>query len=139
MKKYERTQPATTVLIVVSVAALCLACGSVFLPPLLFSVLILIVVAWLFRSMTIEMSDTELIWRFGGGWFTKRVLLGEIASAKVVRTGLLEGWGIHYTRFGWLYNVSGFQAVAISLRNGKRFCLGSDEPEKLAVLLMERN
>ena len=33
------------------------------------------------------------------------------------------------------HNVSGFGAVAIQLKNGKRFCLGSDEPEALAAAL----
>ena len=64
--------------------------------------------------------------------------LATVASAKVVRTSLLEGWGIHYSRFGWLYNVSGFDAVAVTLNNGKRFCLGSDEPETLAAELTRR-
>ena len=62
----------------------------------------------------------------------------EIASVKPVRTNTLEGWGIHYSRFGWLDNVSGFSAVAITLRNGKRFALGSDEPEKWAENLVQQ-
>jgi hypothetical protein len=32
---------------------------------------------------------------------------------------------------GWLDNVSGFDAVAIQLSNGRQFCVGTDEPEKL--------
>jgi hypothetical protein len=50
---------------------------------------------------------------------------------------LLEGWGIHWSRFGWLYNVSGYGAVAVTLRNGKRFALGSDEPQTLSSLIRE--
>ena len=47
----------------------------------------------------------------------------------------LEGWGIHLSRFGWLYNVSGFDAVAITLVSGKRFALGTDEPQALLAAL----
>jgi hypothetical protein len=35
----------------------------------------------------------------------------------------------------WLWNVSGYQAVELTLNNGKRFRLGSDEPEALVNAL----
>jgi hypothetical protein len=60
-----------------------------------------------------------------------------VVSVEVIRTSFLNGWGIHYTQRGWLYNVSGYGAVAVTLRNGKRFCLGTDEPDALANQLME--
>ena len=106
--------------------------------PALLAAAILAGLGWLFHSLTIEIADGELRWWFGPGWIRKRVPLATVASAKVVRTSLLEGWGIHYSRFGWLYNVSGFDAVAVTLNNGKRFCLGSDEPETLAAELTRR-
>ena len=31
----------------------------------------------------------------------------------------------------WLWNVSGLQAVELVLNNGKRFRIGTDEPENL--------
>lgn len=135
MKKYQHTQSATTVLFIIGALALGFVCGAIFFPPLLVAGIILLVAGCVFRSLTIEITETELIWKFGSGWLTKKIPLQEIASAQVVKTGALEGWGIHYTRFGWLYNVSGFGAVAISLRDGKRVCLGTDEPEKLASFL----
>ncbi len=54
-----------------------------------------------------------------------------IVSVELVRTNVLEGWGIHLSRFGWLYNVSGFNAVAIKMKNGQHFAFGTDEPEAL--------
>ncbi len=41
------------------------------------------------------------------------------------------GWGIHLTPYRWLYNVSGLEAVAITLRNGRKFALGTDDPQDL--------
>lgn len=98
---------------------------------------VLLLCAWLFNSLTIEIGGGELRWRFGPGLIRKRVALANITSVRVVRTNVFEGWGIHLTRFGWLYNVSGFDAVAITLRNGKRFALGADEAEALARALNE--
>jgi hypothetical protein len=85
--------------------------------------------------LTIEITEWELRWRFGPGLFRKSVKLSDIASAKPVRTNFLNGWGIHLTRFGWLYNVSGLDAVAITLKNGKRFALGTDEAHSLLAAL----
>jgi hypothetical protein len=138
MKRYEHTQPAVTVLIITGAIALSFLCVGVFQKQLLIGGAVLVIISWLFRSLTIEVTETELIWKFGGGWLRKRVPLREIASVKIVRTNVLEGWGIHITRFGWLYNVSGFEAVAITLNSGKRFALGTDEAEKLVSALAER-
>ena len=43
------------------------------------------------------------------------------------------GWGIHLTPYGWLYNVSGFDAVAITLRDGREFAFGTDDPDGLTA------
>jgi hypothetical protein len=133
---YQHTQNGKVIVISMgAMAALIAIIGTTVFPLVLFALAILVLVAWLFHSLTIEIAEGELCWRFGPGWIHKHVTLDEIVSAKPVRISVLEGWGIHYSRFGWLYNVSGFGAVAITLRSGKRFCLGTDEPEVLAAKL----
>jgi len=95
-----------------------------------------VVIAWLFSSLTIEITDRTLGWKFGPGLICKNVELAEIISAEPVRTGL--SWSIHWgPRTGWLYNVSGFDAVMITLRSRKKFTLGTDEPQTLAARLTE--
>jgi hypothetical protein len=132
---YQHTQGATNIVISLSVAGLVLTVSAVWYYPLLFAAASIIFTAWLFHSLTIEVNEGELRWHFGPGWIRRHVRFNEIASTRVVRTRVLEGWGIHYTRFGWLYNVAGFGAVAVVLKNGKRFCLGTDEPETLVAQL----
>jgi hypothetical protein len=95
-----------------------------------------LIIALLFHSLTIEIGEGDLRWHFGPGLIRKSVALAEIGSAHAVRTNIFEGWGIHLSRFGWLYNVSGFHAVAITLRSGKRFALGTDEPQELCSRLI---
>lgn len=89
----------------------------------------------LFYALTVEIDATHLSFRFGIGWIRKHVPLAEIVEAKPVRNSWLYGWGIHRTPHGWLYNVSGWEAVDIWLVSGKRFRLGTDEPQKLAQAL----
>jgi hypothetical protein len=136
---YKHTQRGTLILaLLLGMAALFLGLGLVITvaKPLCFSAPILLVCAWLFHSLCIEITDRELRWRFGPGLIRKSVPLAEIISAKPVRTG--PSWGIHWSpRTGWLYNVSGFDAVAVTLRSGKKFALGTDEPQALAARLAE--
>ena len=66
------------------------------------------------------------------GWPDKRVALSEIAGVLPTKTALISGFGIRVTTRGWLYSVSGRQAVIVGLRDGKQFLVGTDEPTKLA-------
>lgn len=135
MRTYQHTQPATIILRIVGATVVIFGIASFFVHSMIPGVVILLITLWVFRSLTIEISDTELKWYFGSGFPRKKVLLSEIASVETIQTTFKDGWGIHYTRRGWLYNVSGRDAVAITLKDGKRFCLGTDEPEKLAEAL----
>ena len=89
-----------------------------------------------FDGLTVRIVGDELAWRFGHlGYPRGRVKLADIASATITRTTFWEGWGIRLTRRGWLYNVSGNDAVLIARHNGKSFLLGTDEPRKLKAAL----
>ena len=89
----------------------------------------------LFFSLTVEIDATHLTFRFGIELIRQRIPLAEIVAVKPVRNTWLYGWGIHRTPHGWLYNVSGWEAVEITLVTGKRFRLGTDEPQRLARML----
>lgn len=133
---YRHTQVGHWILpLVLGIGLLPLSVG-VFVHPValgaaFFVIPVLGLCAWLFRSLTIEVADGELRWRFGPGWIHRRVRLADIAEVTPVRTRFIEGWGIHGSRFGWLYNVSGFDALAFRLRDGTRFCLGTDDGPRL--------
>lgn len=136
MSTYRHTQRGTLIIVVMLVmAAIFIGLGLFAMRPLLVGVPILLLTGWLFYSLTIEVVGGELRWRFGPGLIRKSVQLAEISSVEGVRTNLIEGWGIHYSRFGWLYNVSGFDAVAITLKNGKQFALGTNDPSSLVAHL----
>ena len=138
MKAYQHKQRATLILIVFGVMVLVdLILGAWFTKLSWLVIPVLTIGAWLFHSLTVEITEGELRWRFGPGLIRKRVSLDQIVAVQAVRTNWLEGWGIHLSRYGWLYNVSGFDAVAIKMKNGQHFALGTDEPEKLAAQLQK--
>ena len=135
MNAYIHTQFGKGIIVgMVAVSSAMLGAGFL-LRPLWIGLPILALATWLFHSLTIEVTEEELRWRFGPGWIRKRVLRSLIVSAEPVRTNVIEGWGIHLSRFGWLYNVSGFDAVAVRMKDGRHFALGTDEPTILAERL----
>lgn len=97
---------------------------------------VMMVSAFAFSSLTITVRDGQLSWWFGPGIVKKTVPLATIVSAEPTTTSIINGWGIHPTGRGWLYNVAGRQAVLITQQDGKRFLLGTDEPDSLAQVIM---
>jgi MFS superfamily sulfate permease-like transporter len=90
---------------------------------------------WTWGSLAVRIQGDELQVRFGFGWPRKTVKLPDIVSVEVTRTTFLEGWGVHRTRRGWLYNVSGFDAALLRLANGRSLLVGTDEPRRLKAAI----
>jgi hypothetical protein len=90
----------------------------------------------LFYALTVEIDTIHLSFRFGIGPIRQRIPLAEIVDTQLVRNTWLDGWGIHRTPHGWLYNGSGWEAVEITLTSGQRLRLGTDEPRRLAQVLL---
>ena len=101
------------------------------------AVVALVLVAWAFSSLTIEVNDQELVSYFGPGVWRKRVPLSDIAAATRTASTPFEGWGIRITPRGMLYNVSGLDDVEIGLAGGESFRLGTDEPDRLVAAIEE--
>jgi hypothetical protein len=99
-------------------------------PPVIVSIILLVCLV-LFYKLTITIEDETLSASFGSGIICKRVPLAQIVGCEPIRIRWWYGWGIHLTPYGWLYNVSGFDAVAILLRDGRNFALGTDDPQGL--------
>ena len=92
---------------------------------------ILLICAIEFTKLTIKIDSETLQACFAMGLMCKKVPLGEITTCEPIRIHWWYGWGIHLTPYGWLYNVSGLDAVAITLRDGRKFALGTDDPQAL--------
>jgi hypothetical protein len=96
---------------------------------------ILLVCAIVFSKLTIKIDGESLEASFATGLIRKKVPLVEIADCEPVRIRWWYGWGIHLTPNGWLYNVSGLDAVAIKLRSGRKFALGTDDADGLTAAI----
>ena len=138
MNTYRHTQFGTAN-VVITIAILPL----VFLPawlagavPVAWLILILLLgILVLFYNLTVEIDDEHLRIRFGIGLIKKRFPLEQIDTCRPVRNSWLYGWGIRLTPRGWLYNVSGLEAVELKMKSGKTCRIGTDEPEVLVAAL----
>ena len=101
-------------------------------------VLILFILA-LFTTLTASIDENCLRIKFGYGIFRKKFLLSEIVSAKQVKNHWYYGWGIRLWLWPkvWIYNVSGFDAIEIIMKNGKVYRIGTDVPEELETAIKQ--
>jgi hypothetical protein len=92
-----------------------------------------------FVSLQVMINGEYLLIKFGYGIYKKKFLLNEIATVKTVRNHWYYGWGIRGWLWPkmWIYNISGFGAVEIIMKNGKIYRIGTDEPKKLEQTIVK--
>ena len=63
---------------------------------------------------------------------SKQVRWSDIKSIEVVEYGFVGGWGIRLgTKYGTVYNIKGKNGLAIELKNGKKFLVGTQRQAEL--------
>lgn len=93
------------------------------------------VIVPLFHSLTVRFSRDAVLLSFGVGLIRKRFPLDEIRAAGVVRNPWYYGWGIKKIPGGWLFNVSGLDAVEIQLKHDRTARIGTDQPRELCAAI----
>ena len=91
-----------------------------------------------FSTLQVIVDENFLRIKFGYGIFRKKFPLHEIASVKKARNRWYYGWGIRvwFWPYMWIYNVSGFDTVEIVMKGGKRYRIGTDQPEELEQAIL---
>lgn len=101
---------------------------------LLFATLVI-----LFYGMRIKMDDAHLVVSFGVGLIRKKVDLRRVKSLEIVKSPWYYGWGIRLIPGGWLYNISGCDAVELKLNDTKRVIrIGTKNPKRLVEEISAR-
>lgn len=87
-----------------------------------------------FVTLNVTIDDEVLKIKFGYGIYSTSFLLNEIDSVKQVKNPWYIWWWIRiwfWPKKTIIYNISGFDAVEIVLKNGKIYRIGTDESQKL--------
>jgi hypothetical protein len=131
---YRRTQFGAAIVAAVGSAVVLVGALGVLTGrhPVAVAVLVLLVAALaMFCCLTIEIDRRQLRCFFGPGLIRRTIAVHEIVSAQPVRNRWYYGWGIRMTPTGWMFNVSGLDAVELALASGSRFRIGTDRPDEV--------
>ena len=106
--------------------------------PLPVAITLLLVVAALgvFSTLAVEVDRDELRLAFTAGLIHKRIPLADVVQFRRVKNAWWYGFGIRVIPGGGrLWNVSGYDAVELRLKNGQRFRVGTDQPVALVLAI----
>ena len=136
MNTHQHTQPGVLLRVALGIPAAILLAVIVFIPQqsrLVMEIvaIILVLSLILFHSLTVSIDEKYLRLRMGVGLIRIKFKISDIVQAYPVKNKWYLGWGIHLTGKGFLYNVSGFDAVEIVLASGSIHRIGTDEPSVL--------
>lgn len=98
---------------------------------------ILLLCILLFWSLTVVVTSGHLAVWFGPGVIRRAFRIEDIRDSRIVRNPWYYGWGIRLTPHGWLFNVSGFDAVELEFKNNRKFRIGTDEPQQLLTAIQQ--
>ena len=92
-----------------------------------------------FATLTVSIDENYFRIKFGYGIFARMFPLDQIASVQSVKNHWYYGWGVKvwFWPYMWIYNVSGFDAVEIIMKNGKIYRVGTDTPRELEVAIKQ--
>ncbi len=137
---YKHTQTGYLLIVAYIIAPLLLLAALIplarsdeaFRPIALIGPLILLLTLALFATLTVTVDSEKIELRFGIGLIRRRFRIQDIQSFREARNRWYYGWGIRYTLHGWLFNVSGLTAIELQLKNGKKYRIGTDDPDGLS-------
>ena len=142
MAIYKHRQTNKLLVFVVFVIAIVLAIAisiwqSSGLSSLVIMIIVMTITSLLFYSLTVEIDSNYLTLRFGIGVIRKTYRLDNLSHPRVIRYPWYYGWGIRRVPRGWLFNIAGFDAVELQLKNKahRRVCIGTDQPELLLSVI----
>lgn len=135
--KYSHTQIGTLMIVVLIIV--CVIFGIIGtqqeMPPIAIAVLLLVLVMMSsMLTLTVKIDEQYLRLKFGYGLFWRKWKLETLAAARPAKHAWWHGWGIRFVPWKkmWIYNLSGFDVVEVTTKNGRRFRVGTDEPQRLA-------
>ena len=140
MQSYRHKQTGTALLIIMLFSACILIVATYDMVQIMnISLAILAVVSILFSSLTVYVNDEEISWHFGMKFWHRSIKLSQIASAKIITTKWYYGLGIRLTPAGWLYTVTGNQAIELTKTSGEKVTIGTNDGYRLIAQLKKHN
>ncbi len=134
MKEYKNTQIGYLLIAALGAATLLIGYLNIvtrFNPGTLLLLIFMILCLALFATLTTRVNDQAVDIRFGIGLICRRFPLQDIEEYRVVTNPWYYGWGVHLIPGGWIYNVSGWEAVELQMKGGGKYRIGTNDSQGL--------
>ena len=134
MKPYQHTQIGYVLIVALGAATLMIVRLLFVTNFNLGAILVLAVMALCllaFATLTVQVTERDIHLRFGIGFLQRHFALKDIQSYRAVRNPWYYAWGIHAIPGGWIFNVSGWEAVELQMKNGSRYRIGTNDVQSL--------
>lgn len=96
----------------------------------------LLICLLLFYQLTITVSSTHVSFKLGVGLIRKTYKISDISTCRPVVNSPLYGVGIRMIPGGWLFNVTGIDAIELRFRNKASVVrIGTNKPEEISRLI----
>lgn len=113
--------------------------GNTDFTPVIIITFLLSVILVLVYKLSITINDQHISFKMGIGLIKKSYPISDIKSVQKVKNNLLYGWGIRVIPGGWLYNVSGFEAIELRFHSSDKVIrIGTDKPEEVTNEIQKR-
>ncbi|RPI91599.1 MAG: hypothetical protein EHM40_15260 [Chloroflexi bacterium] len=135
MKEYKHTQIGYMLITALGAATLLVSRVMIvtnFNPGTVLLLAFMVLCLATFATLTVEVDDRAINLCFGIGVIRKRFSLEDVHVAQAVKNPWYYSWGIHLIPGGWLFNVSGMQAIELQMKNGRKYRIGTDDVSGLA-------
>lgn len=90
-----------------------------------------------FTTLKTSIDDHYIHIKFGYGIYHKSFALSDIQSVKAVRNHRYYGWGIKvwFRPKMWIYSVTGFDAVELTMKDGKIYRIWTNDQKNLVEVV----
>ncbi len=103
---------------------------------LIFLALTFLVCLLIFYKLTIIIDDKSVSFKLGIGLVGKTYKITDLRSCRPVTNTALAGVGIRMLPNGWLYNVTGLDAIELQFRNKNSVIrIGTNRPEEISEII----
>jgi hypothetical protein len=105
----------------------------------IFLVLTFLICLLIFYKLTIIVDNTHVSFKLGIGLVHKSYNINDIKLCKPVTNSVFSGIGIRMLPNGWMYNVTGLEAIELQFVNKNSVVrIGTDKPDEISALIQSR-
>ena len=85
----------------------------------------------LFGCLEVKVGTDGIFLSYSFGLINKKIQRQQILQVEVVRNSWWYGLGIRLTPHGWMWNISGLDAIKLTYQDGNEFRIGTNQPQEL--------